>query len=113
MGSDCVVVGGSLPACLNQVMLPIHRLKVCAAAVVAQLNGLTPGEPSYVNTCYSIVAPEHGFSVAAVYRLEDGNIVPVKGAGGLSPMDASKETRAIEVQYALGWFKNITADMFT
>ncbi len=89
------------------------QAKVCAAAVVAQLNGLTPGEPSYVNTCYSIVAPEHGFSVAAVYRLEDGNIVPVKGAGGLSPMDASKETRAIEVQYALGWFKNITADMFT
>jgi len=86
--------------------------KVCAKAVVAHLNGNDVEEPSYVNTCYSIVAPKHGFSVAAVYQLQNGVILPVKGAGGLSPMDASKKTREIEVQYALGWYKNITSDMF-
>jgi sulfide dehydrogenase [flavocytochrome c] flavoprotein subunit len=87
--------------------------KVCAAAVVAQLNGMEAPEPSYVNTCYSVITPDYGISVAAVYELAEGSIVPVKGAGGLSPMDASKRARAIEVQYAHGWFKNITADMFT
>jgi sulfide dehydrogenase [flavocytochrome c] flavoprotein subunit len=86
--------------------------KVCAKAIVAHLNGTDIEEPSYVNTCYSIVAPKHGFSVAAVYQLENGTIMPVKGAGGLSPMDASKRTRAIEVDYAKGWYKNITSDMF-
>jgi sulfide dehydrogenase [flavocytochrome c] flavoprotein subunit len=87
--------------------------KVCAAAVVAAVNGKAPGEPSYVNTCYSIISPEWGVSVATVYHLINGSIVSVEGAGGLSPMDASEETRAIEAQFARSWFRNITADMFT
>jgi sulfide dehydrogenase [flavocytochrome c] flavoprotein subunit len=87
--------------------------KVCAAAIVAALNGEAAGEPSYVNTCYSIISPDWGISVAAVYQLVDGQIVGVEGAGGLSPMDATDQTRAIEAQYARSWFKNITSDMFT
>lgn len=87
--------------------------KVCAAAVVAAVNGGEAPAPSYVNTCYSIIAPDHGISVAGVYQLEDGKIVEVPGAGGLSPADADARTRAIEVQFALGWFRNITSDMFT
>ena len=87
--------------------------KVCAAAIVAALNGQAAPAPSYVNTCYSIIAPDHGISVAGVYELQDGKIVEVPGAGGLSPADADARTRAIEVQFAIGWFRNITADMFT
>lgn len=87
--------------------------KVCAQAVVATLNGKSPPEPSYVNTCYSIIAPKYGISVAAVYQLTDEGIMPVKGAGGLSPAEASPRTRALEVEYAKGWFTSITSDMFT
>jgi sulfide dehydrogenase [flavocytochrome c] flavoprotein subunit len=87
--------------------------KVCAAAVVAAINGDAPPAPSYVNTCYSIIAPEHGISVAGVYRLEDGRIVDIPGAGGVSPADADARTRALEQQFALDWFRNITSDMFT
>jgi sulfide dehydrogenase [flavocytochrome c] flavoprotein chain len=89
------------------------QAKVCAAAIVAALNGQAAPEPSYVNTCYSIIAPDYGISVAGVYELKDGKIVDVPGAGGLSPANADARTRAIEVQFALGWFRNITADMFT
>jgi sulfide dehydrogenase [flavocytochrome c] flavoprotein subunit len=87
--------------------------KVAASAIAAAINGKAAPEPSYVNTCYSIAGPEWGFSVAAVYELEDGKIVGVEGAGGLSPMDASAETRAVEARFARSWFKNITSDMFT
>lgn len=87
--------------------------KVCVAAVAAAVNGEPPPAPSYVNTCYSILAPEHGISVAGVYELEDRKIVSVPGAGGLSPLDADARSRAIEVQFAIGWFRNITSDMFT
>jgi sulfide dehydrogenase [flavocytochrome c] flavoprotein subunit len=66
-----------------------------------------------VNTCYSILAHDHGISVAGVYELKDGSIVSVPGAGGLSPVDADARTRAMGVEYAIGWFRNITADMFT
>ncbi|MET0052258.1 MAG: NAD(P)/FAD-dependent oxidoreductase [Candidatus Thiodiazotropha sp.] len=89
------------------------QAKVCAAAVAAMVNGEAPGEPSYVNTCYSIISPEWGISVAAVYQLVNGSIEGVEGAGGLSPMDASEHTRATEAEYARSWFRNITADMFT
>jgi sulfide dehydrogenase [flavocytochrome c] flavoprotein subunit len=86
--------------------------KVTAAAVVAMLNGIEPGDPSWVNTCYSIVGPADAISVAAVYRLIDGKVASVEGAGGLTPMDSSATDRAREVQYAYSWFDNIVADTF-
>ncbi len=88
--------------------------KVAAAAVAAMLEGEEAGTPSYVNTCYSIIGKDYGISVAAVYRLsEDGaTIAGVKGAGGLTPSDASPEALAREVQYAYSWFANITVDIF-
>jgi len=87
--------------------------KVCAAAVAAVMNGEEPGEPSYVNTCYSLIAEDWGISVAAVYHLVDGQIQGVEGAGGLSPLNAKPATRAVEAEFARSWFKNITSDMFT
>jgi len=86
--------------------------KVTAAAIVALLSGKTPGTPSYVNTCYSIAGKDYGFSVAAVYRYSaEGDVIGgVKGAGGLTPMDASAEDRKREVQYAYSWYDNIVRD---
>jgi sulfide dehydrogenase [flavocytochrome c] flavoprotein subunit len=91
--------------------------KVCAAAVVAMLNGDEPGTASWINTCYSIVGKDYGISVAAVYRLGKDDkggqlITPVKGAGGLTPKDASAEHLRREVGYAHSWFNNITRDVF-
>lgn len=86
--------------------------KVVAAAVVELVNGREPGTPSWVNTCYSVVAPDDGISVAMVYKLADGKVAKVEGAGGLTPMDSSPADRAREVQYAYSWFENITHDIF-
>jgi len=86
--------------------------KVVAAAVVDLVNGREPGMPSWVNTCYSIVAPDDGVSVAMVYNLVDGKVAKVEGAGGLTPEDSSPADRAREVQYAYSWFNNITHDIF-
>ncbi|MGB5719025.1 MAG: NAD(P)/FAD-dependent oxidoreductase [Gammaproteobacteria bacterium] len=86
--------------------------KVVAAAVVDLVNGREPGAPSWVNTCYSIVAPDDGISVAMVYNLVDGKVAKVEGSGGLTPMDSSPADRAREVQYAHSWFNNITSDIF-
>lgn len=86
--------------------------KVCAAAVVTSLLGMDMPEPSYVNTCYSLVAPDYGISVAAVYRMTDGGIAGVEGAGGVSPKDGSAEDRRREADYAYGWYLSITGDAF-
>jgi len=89
------------------------QAKVAVAAILARFAGQQPGEPTYVNTCYSIIAEEHGISVAAVYRLsEDGKVITtIEGSGGLSPMDASAEHRKREVTYAHSWFQNVIDDM--
>ena len=41
-----------------------------------------------INTCYSLVAPDYGISVAGVYRPPNGLLADVEGAGGVSPLDA-------------------------
>ena len=86
--------------------------KVCATAVVASLNEETMSTPSYVNTCYSIVAPDYGISVAAVYKLSADKSTIEKIAGGLTPTDATDYARQREVEYAYSWFKNVAHDMF-
>ena len=90
------------------------QAKVCAAAIVAALQGKEMVEPAYVNTCYSIVGDDYGISVAGVYRYDaaKNEIASVEGSGGLSPADASAEDKKREVLYAHSWFKNITHDMF-
>jgi len=89
------------------------QAKVCAAAVADLLNDATPGTPSYINTCYSIVGTDYGISVAAVYQLgEDGKIAGVKDSGGVTPMDASPDHLKREVAYAYSWYNNITKDVF-
>ncbi|GAB4225133.1 MAG: NAD(P)/FAD-dependent oxidoreductase [Kiloniellaceae bacterium] len=88
------------------------QAKVCAAAIVAKLNGESPSAPKFVNTCYSLVAPDYGISVAAVYNYEGGKIVAVEGAGGLSPTEADYTFRQQEADYAYGWYDSITQDIF-
>ena len=61
------------------------QAKVCAAAVAALLNDEPPSPPKLINTCYSLVAPDYGISIAGVYHPVDGQLVDVQGAGGVSP----------------------------
>ncbi len=87
--------------------------KMCAAVIAAILGGKPLPEPSLINTCYSLVAPDYGISVAAVYRLgPDGKITAVEGSGGVSPSGASAEFRQSEANYAWGWYKSITSEIF-
>lgn len=88
------------------------QAKVCAAAVASLLTGSAPPAPKLVNTCYSLVAPEHGISVAGVYHPANGVLAEVKGSGGVSRTDASPDVRAAEALYAEGWFRTVTSEVF-
>ena len=86
--------------------------KVCAAAIAAALSGQEMPDPSYVNTCYSLVGPDYGISVAAVYRMGESGIVAAEGAGGVSPKDADQAFRKEEARYSVGWYQSITSDIW-
>jgi NADPH-dependent 2,4-dienoyl-CoA reductase/sulfur reductase-like enzyme len=86
------------------------QAKVCAAAVAKLIGGQKPDEPKLINTCYSLVAPDYGISVANVYGPADGQIKDL--GGGVSPVDAPSSARAAEAIFANGWFKTITEEVF-
>jgi NADH dehydrogenase FAD-containing subunit len=76
MQKDIWVVGdacvhGELPvyAAPKSAHMASTQAKVAAGAIIAKLNGLPNPEPFFVNTCYSITAPEWGFSVVHIYRV--------------------------------------------
>ncbi len=86
--------------------------KACAIAVVALLNELSVDEPSWMNTCYSLITPKHGISIAGVYRLDvDGAIEAVKGAGGVSP-GLSTAFAEREAGYALSAYQALVSNTF-
>jgi NADPH-dependent 2,4-dienoyl-CoA reductase/sulfur reductase-like enzyme len=88
------------------------QAKVVAQAIDALFRGVTPQDPKLVNTCYSLAAPDYGFTVAGVYHTVDGKLAEIAEAGGLSPLDASADARALEAGYARSWYAAITHEAF-
>lgn len=105
---DAIIAGGMPKSAFSAN----SQARVCATAVVDLLRERTPASPKLINTCYSLVAPDYGISVAGVYQPANGLLTDVPGAGGVSPMNASKSVRAQEATYAEAWFKTITRGVF-
>jgi sulfide dehydrogenase [flavocytochrome c] flavoprotein chain len=102
-------IAGAMP---KSALAANAEAKVCAAAVAALLAGNAPQTPKLINTCYSLVAPDYGFSVAGVYQPANGQLVEVAGSAGVSPLDAPAALRAAEATIADGWFRTLTAEVF-
>lgn len=85
------------------------QAKVCAAAVIALLNGREPDpNPVLNNTCYSFVSDKEVIHVASVHQWDPAQsaLIPVKGAGGVSAARSEQEG-----VYGWSWAQNIWADM--
>jgi NADPH-dependent 2,4-dienoyl-CoA reductase/sulfur reductase-like enzyme len=102
-------IAGAMP---KSAFAANSQAKTCAAAVARLLTGATPLPPKLINTCYSLIAPDYGISVAGVYQPAAGQLADVPGAGGVSPAGASRETRAAEAVLAEAWFRTITTEVF-
>lgn len=88
------------------------QAKACAAAIAKLLAGESPDQPKLLNTCYSLLAPNYGITVAGVYQPVNGVLTEVRGSGGVSPADAPRSFRAQEALFAEGWFNTITSEIF-
>jgi sulfide dehydrogenase [flavocytochrome c] flavoprotein subunit len=102
-------IAGALP---KSGFAASSEAKMCAAAIVATLKGESPAENSLVNTCYSLIGPKYGISVAGVYKVTEKGITEVPGAGGVSPKEAPDSFRENEAKYTVGWYQSITADIW-
>lgn len=88
------------------------QAKVAAAAIDALLRDESPVSPKLLNTCYSLAAPDYGFTVAGVYGEAEGKLFEVEGAGGVSPIDADNDVRVAEAEFARSWYATITNEAF-
>jgi sulfide dehydrogenase [flavocytochrome c] flavoprotein subunit len=86
--------------------------RVVARAVVSLLQGKPAPVPQYVNTCYTLTAPDYGFSIAGLFEPNAGAISTVKDSVTLSPTGAPEYMRRTEAEFAYGWLKNIAAEAF-
>jgi NADPH-dependent 2,4-dienoyl-CoA reductase/sulfur reductase-like enzyme len=102
-------IAGAMP---KSAFAADSQAKVCAAAVASLLRGEAPAAQKLVNTCYSLVAPDYGISVAGVYHPSGGLLAEVEGAGGTSPREAPASFRQAEARFAEAWFQTITAAVF-
>lgn len=107
LGDACVA--GAMPKSGHSAN---SQAKNCAAAIVSKLAGTEPPTPTYANTCYSLISPDFGISVAAVYAFQEGSIKRL--SGGVTPPYPGEKDRFYknEAKYAKGWYKSITTDMF-
>lgn len=90
------------------------QAKFVARAIVAKVNGRSPEAPVFANTCYSLLAPDYGISVADIYRATPQGIVAVQGAGGVSPRNPENASRFRddEAHYAEGWYASATREIW-
>jgi len=88
------------------------QAKLCALQVSRALRGEPTLDSKLMNTCYSLVTPNYGISVAGVYTAEGNRWLEVKGAGGTSPAGVSRKVRQREADYARHWFNTITHEVF-
>jgi sulfide dehydrogenase [flavocytochrome c] flavoprotein chain len=105
---DAIIAGGMPKSAFSANA----QAKVCAAAIARLLAAEAPSQPKLINTCYSLVAPGYGISVAGVYQPVNGVLTEVKGSGGVSPADAPRSFHAQEAQFADGWFNTIAGEVF-
>lgn len=90
------------------------QAKFVARAIAASLAGQPAEMPVFANTCYSLIAPDYGISVADIFRATPNGIAAVQGAGGVSPRtppDAA-QFRDREAHYAEGWYASATKEIW-
>lgn len=88
--------------------------KACAHAVAALLAERDPERALLMNTCYSLVGPDYGISVAGVYQsaLDGDRLSSLPGTGGTSEAGDLPALRQDEAAFARGWYANLTQELF-
>lgn len=86
--------------------------KMVAAALAAEFTGQVSPAALYANTCYSLLGPDYGISVAGMYRAQQGRIVDVPGTVANSPLQGDSTFRAAQARHGSAWYEAISTDIW-
>ena len=59
-----------------------------------------------------MLAPDYAISISGVYRPVNGQYMEIEGTGVTSPVEAPREVRVQEANFAEAWYKTITREVF-
>jgi sulfide dehydrogenase [flavocytochrome c] flavoprotein chain len=88
------------------------QAKSCAAAIAAVRAGRNPIPTKLVNVCFSLAAPDYGFSIADVYEQQPGKIVLLDRNGRTTPTGSGPDVHKREAEFARSWFDTLTNEIF-
>lgn len=86
------------------------QAKVAAAVLLAEISGNAAPPARYVNTCWSLIAPEDSVKVGGTYEPTPEKITSIDRF--ISQPEEDRATRLATWQQSLGWYAGITSDMF-
>jgi NADPH-dependent 2,4-dienoyl-CoA reductase/sulfur reductase-like enzyme len=85
------------------------QAKVCANAVRGALTGSKVFPAKFANTCWSLIAPNDGVKVGAIYEATPEKIASVESF--ISQTGESSDLRKATYEESEGWYTGITTDM--
>ncbi len=86
------------------------QAKQVALSIAAKVRGDAPPAPTYLNTCYSLMAPDYAISVGNVFAIQGEHFTSL--SSGTSALSGGRELRAREARYAQQLYHQITRDSF-
>ena len=86
------------------------QAKVAANHIHAELTGSRLFEPRFINTCWSLIAPDDGVKVGARYKAGTEKIESIESF--ISQPDESADTRRATYQESESWYAAMTDDLF-
>lgn len=101
------IIPGDMP---KSAFAANSQAKVCANAVLSALTDSKKIPARFQNTCWSLIAANHGVKIGASYRPTDEKIE--KTSGFLSKLDEDDATRAANAEEANGWYAGISKEVF-
>lgn len=88
------------------------QARACTSAILARLRGDEPQATKLINVCYSLAAPEYGFSIADVFMQGPDKVTLLEAEGRISELAAGNDIHEAEARYAHSWYETITAEIF-
>lgn len=106
LGDACIA--GDMP---KSAFSANSQAKVAAMTIRGELTNARTFPARYVNTCWSLVAPDDTIKVGGRYEPKDGKIAATETF--VSKPGESAELRKENQAENMGWYAGITADMFS
>lgn len=86
------------------------QARVVSGAILTELLDISPEKAQFINTCWSLIAPDDSVKVGGIYAPKNGRLEQVEGF--ISQPDEDAATRRATFDESASWYSNLTLEIF-